>query len=88
MEMERVVRKPKLLRALSSLEPGEFERLLGLFEAQLATQRSKQTWDGQERQRAPGAGNLGALPTTRTKLFFLLFSLQVLPLAGSHGLAL
>lgn len=32
MDMEAVFRKPKLLRALTSLDVGEFTRLLAAFE--------------------------------------------------------
>ncbi|MBE7158005.1 MAG: transposase family protein [Rhodospirillales bacterium] len=79
MDMERVFAKPKLLRALTSLEAGEFERLLGLFKAQHALAWQRRTWDGQ-RWRSPGAGNLGALPTSRAKLLFILFYFKCHPL--------
>ncbi len=78
--MERVFAKPKVLRALTSLEAGEFARLLELFEAQHALTRQRRTWDGQDRQRAPGAGNAGALPTARAKLLFILFYFKCYPL--------
>ena len=80
MDMERAFDKPKVLRALTSLEAAEFERLLGLFEAQHALARQRRTWDGQKRRRSPGAGNLGALPTTRAKLLFVLFYFKCYPL--------
>ena len=78
--MERAFAKPRLLRALTSLEAGEFSRLLELFEAQHAAIRGRQTWDGQRRQRSPGAGNLGALPSGRIKLLFILFYFKCYPL--------
>ena len=80
MDLERAFSKPKLLRALTSLEAGEFERLLGRFEAQHALARQRRTWDGQKRQRSPGAGNLGTLPTARSKLLFILFYFKCYPL--------
>ena len=69
-----------MLRALTSLEAGEFERLLELFEAQHALARQRRTWDGQKRRRSPCAGNLGALPTSRAKLLFILFYFKCYPL--------
>ena len=33
MDMERIFRKPKLLRTLATLDPGEFERLRVAFDA-------------------------------------------------------
>ncbi|MBE7157570.1 MAG: transposase [Rhodospirillales bacterium] len=80
MDLERAFSKPKLLRALTSLEVGEFERLLGRFAAQHGLARQRRTWDGQKRQRSPGAGNLGALPTSRAKLLFILFYFKCYPL--------
>ena len=41
MDIERVFAKPKILRALTGLDAGEFARLLGLFEAQHAATRQK-----------------------------------------------
>ena len=44
--MERVFRKPKLLRALTSLDPQEFARLATGLESQLAAERHERTHDG------------------------------------------
>lgn len=72
--MERVIRKPKLLRALTSLDPGEFARLEAGLERLLAAERQERTHDGRKRQRTFGAGGeTSKLPTARAKLFFLLF---------------
>ncbi len=68
------------MRALTSLEASEFERLLGRFEAPHVLARQRRTWDGHQRQRLPGAGNLGALPTSRAKLLFILFYFKCYPL--------
>ena len=74
MDMEAVFRKPRLLRALTSLDAGEFSRLLAAFEQAVQTRRGQFNRFGQERQRAPGAtGNPGALPTAKERLFFVLF---------------
>ena len=73
MDMERVFRKPKLLRTLTSLDAGEFERLLAAFEVAWQAQRTERNYAGQTRQRAVGAGHQGTLPTAQAKLFFALF---------------
>ena len=80
MDMERVFRKPKLLRTLTTLDPGEFERLLAAFDAAWQAQRTRRNYAGQKRQRAVGAGHPGTLPTTRAKLFFVLFYFKCYPL--------
>ena len=78
--MERIFRKPKLLRTLTTLEVGEFERLLAAFDAVWQAQRRERTHDGQVRQRKLGGGFKGTLPTTRAKLFFVLFYCKCYPL--------
>ena len=80
MDMERVFRKPKLLRTLTTLDAGEFERLLGAFEAAWQAQRSGRNYAGQTRQRAVGAGHRGTFATSRKKLFFVLFYFKCYPL--------
>ena len=80
MDMERVFRKPKLLRTLTSLDAGEFERLLAAFEVAWQAQRTERNHAGQTRQRAVGAGHPGTLPTAQAKLFFVLFYFKCYPL--------
>ena len=80
MDMERVFRKPKLLRTLTTLDPGEFERLLAAFAAAWQAQRGERTHDGQTRQRKPGGGFKGTFKTSREKLFFVLFYFKCYPL--------
>ena len=80
MDMARVFRKPKLLRTLTTLDPGEFERLLLAFEAAWRTQRGERTHEGQARQRKLGGGFKGTLSTARAKLFFVLFYFKCYPL--------
>ena len=84
--MEAVFRKPRLLRALTSLDAGEFSRLLAAFEQAVQTRRGQFNRFGQERQRAPGAtGNPGALPTAKERLFFVLFYFKCYPLQEVMG---
>ena len=80
MDMERVFRKPKLLRSLTTLDAGEFERLLVAFDAAWQDQRQGQNYAGEARQRRPGAGHPGTLPTGRAKLFCVLFYFKCYPL--------
>lgn len=85
MDTERVFRKPKLLRTLTTLDAGEFERLLVAFEAAWQAQRSGRNYAGQTRQRAVGAGHQGTFATGREKLFFLLFYFKCYPLQEVMG---
>ena len=86
MDMEAVSRKPRLLRALTSLDAGEFTRLLGAFEQESQARRGQFNRFGQERQRAPGAtGNAGVLFTPKARLFFVLFYFKCYPLQEVMG---
>ena len=80
MKMDVVFRKPRLLRALTSLDAGEFERLLAAFETAWQERRAGSTRHGQTRQRQPGGGHKGTLVTAREKLFFVLFYFKCYPL--------
>ena len=84
--MEAVFRKPRLLLALTSLDAGEFSRLLAAFEEEAQTRRGQFHRFGQERRRAPGAtGNPGALPTPGARLFFVLCYFKCHPLQEIMG---
>jgi hypothetical protein len=86
MDIEAVLRKPKLMRALTSLDAGEFARLLTAFEASLQAARAKANRFGEKRQRAPGAtGNAGVLATPAQRLFFVLFYFKCYPLQEVMG---
>ena len=85
MDMERVFRKPKLLRTLTTLDAGEFARLLAAFDAAWQEQRTTRNYAGQTRQRAVGAGHRGTLPTSQAKLFFVLFYFKCYPLQEVMG---
>lgn len=80
MDIERVFRKTRLLRALTTLDPAEFERLLAAFDTVWQTRRHHQNYAGQTRQRQPGAGHQGTFATARAKLFFVLFYFKCYPL--------
>ena len=86
MDMERVFGKPRLLRALTSLEAGEFARLLVAFEQESQARRSQFNRFGEPRLRAPGAtGNTGVLSTPKARLFFVLFYFKCYPLQEVMG---
>ena len=86
MDLERVFRRPKLLRALTSLDPQEFTRLEAGLESLLVAARQEHTHDGRTRQRAFGCGGATSkLPTARAKLFFLLFYFKCYPLQEVMG---
>ena len=85
MDFERVLRKPRLLRALTSLDLAEFERLVGAMETVWQEQRATANYAGQARQRRRGAGAAGALPNMRAKLVFLLFYFKCYPLQEAMG---
>ena len=78
--MERVFRKPKLLRTLTTLDPGEFGRLLAAFDAAWQAQRGERTHEGQARRRKLGGGFKGTFKTSHEKLFFVLFYFKCYPL--------
>ena len=84
--MEAVFRKPRLLRALTSLEAGEFARLLAAFEQESQARRGQFNRFGKQRRRAPGAtGNAGVLSTPKARLFFVLFYFKCYPLQEVMG---
>ena len=80
MNIEAVFGKARLLRALTSLDQAEFARLEEAMDKLLAEQRAGCRHDGLPRQRAFGAGGPGKLPTTRARLWFLLFYFKCYPL--------
>ena len=78
--MDVVFHKPRLLRALTSLDLAEFVRLEAGLEQLLASERQEHTHAGGARQRAYGAGGeKSKLPTSRHKLLFLLFYFKSYP---------
>ena len=86
MDIEAVLRKPRLLRALTSVDAGEFARLLAAFEQVLQATRAEVNRFGQQRQRAYGAtGNPGVLSTPTQRLFFVLFYFKCYPLQEVMG---
>ena len=86
MDVERVFGKLKLLRALTSLEAGEFARLLTAFEQEGQARRGQFNRFSEQRRRAPGAtGNPGVLATPKARLCFVLFYFKCYPLQEIMG---
>src|SRR5689334_18852382 len=79
--------RPREFLAATSLTPEEFAQLLPPFTAAYA-QRYPPTLTsaGRPRQRRPGAGVHGALPTIADKLLFILVYQKTNPLQTMHGL--
>lgn len=75
-----ILQKPRVLRATTSFDFEEFEKLSKHFEKQWEGQHRRKTWEGELRQRARGAGAKGKLATSQEKLFFILFYFKVYPL--------
>ena len=79
--------RPREFLAATSLTPEEFAQLLPTFAAAyVQCYPPTLTSVGQPRQRRPGAGVKGALPTAADKLLFILVYQKTNPLQTMHGL--
>lgn len=74
LDIERVLRQDRLLRALTGLNRKAFEALLVALSP--LYEQSRQT---QPRQRAVGGGRKARLLSTQEKLFFILFYFKCYP---------
>jgi hypothetical protein len=74
LDIERVLRQERLLRALTGLNQKAFEALMPKF-----SEMYEQTRQTQPRQRALGGGRKARLQTTQAKLFFILFYFKCYP---------
>lgn len=75
MNIQKLSRNPRAIKALTGLAYQEFNDLVPLFEKSLNEIRMKR----QNRKRNVGGGQKGALPNIETKLFFVLFYLKTYP---------
>jgi hypothetical protein len=75
MNLKRLSRDPRLIKALTGLSHREFEDLVPTFEKSLHELRSAR----KNRKRKVGGGKKGKLPTMESKLFFILFYLKAYP---------
>lgn len=75
MNISKIARNPRLCLALTGMSHQEFSDLVPVFEASLIELRMQKPY----RKRKVGAGQKGKLPTTESKLFFILFYLKTYP---------
>ena len=72
IQLEKVLKNDRLMRALTGLNGQEFTKLVPDFEKQWLGFRQKR-YDGNiHRERKPGGGRKGFVKTTSEKLFFVL----------------
>lgn len=77
---DKVKNKPRLLRAMTSLDRAEFEELLKSFQAAWEAYVKETSPSNQNRQRQPGGGRKPALLTIADKLLFILYYFKAYPL--------
>ena len=74
MNINRILKDNRLIKALTGLSIEEYNELVKLFSNELYIVKKSRV-----RQRAVGGGRKGALPTDAHKLFFILFYFKVYP---------
>lgn len=75
MNISKLAHDPRAIKALTGLSYQEFSDLVPVFEKSLRTFQMKKP----NRKRRTGGGQKGHLPTTESKLFFILFYLKTYP---------
>jgi hypothetical protein len=84
MSMLRALAQPKVLPALTGLNPAEFAALAESF-GKAWDNHTRRTCAGQPRQRARGAGTKAVLATTEQRLLFILFYFRHYPIQEVQG---
>jgi hypothetical protein len=79
MNLEKILKNPRLCSALTGLKPEEFANLLPTFTETLTNKMKRRHSDDPNRQRRFGGGRRGALPTAEDKFFFILFYYKCYP---------
>lgn len=79
MHIERVLKNPRLMSALTGLTPDEFLALLPTFDHILESRKKGIYYRNPKRQRRPGGGRKGFLKSSMAKLFFILFYYKCYP---------
>lgn len=74
MDIDHVLKNPRLIRAILGVSAAEFESLLGTF-----TQIWREAAENKKRKRAVGGGRIGKIKPVRNKLFFILWYAKVYP---------
>lgn len=85
LKYQQIKGKPRVLRALTSLDSDEFETLAKVMAEQWQQYRYAHPTTGQVRQRRPGGGRKAALSTAEDKLLFILFYYKTYPLQEVLG---
>lgn len=80
MEINNLLKNARVCRALTSLNPAEFEQLLFPFEAEWQRLNARKTFGGAVRQRKVGAGCKGRLVEVRRKMLFILMYFKLYPI--------
>lgn len=76
LNLDRILKQDRLLRAMTGLNRKAFEKLLPIFTAAYESSRSG---EHQKRQRAPGGGRKATLRTMEAKLFYILLYCKCYP---------
>lgn len=79
MHIERVLKNPRLMSALTGVTPEEFLNLLPTFDRILLNRKKGAYYRNPKRQRRPGGGRRGFLKSPMDKLFFILFYYKCYP---------
>lgn len=79
MNLEKILKNPRLTSALTGLTPEEFTNLLPTFTEVLNKKMKRQHNDNPLKLREFGGGRKGFLPTATDKFFFILFYYKCYP---------
>lgn len=79
LSLDRALAHPRLMRALTGLSPAEFTHLLPAMTAAWAQAQQTRYTGNATRQRQPGGGRKGVVPSITEKLFFILFYYKCYP---------
>lgn len=79
MNIEKILKKERLTRALTGFTPSEFINLLPIFEQVWYQAKMDAYLKNPKRKRQPGGGSKGFLPTIEEKFFFILFYYKCYP---------
>ena len=79
IQLEKILKNDRLMRALTGLNAPEFTALLPEFEKQWILSRQIRYAADKKRQRKPGGGRKGRTGTIAEKFFFILFYYKCYP---------
>jgi hypothetical protein len=85
MNLDAILSQPRRIRAITSMEAAEFEKLAEQLQEEWDRAHKRRNMDGQPRQRARGGGRRGALPDAAHKLLFILIYFKTYPTQDLMG---